>query len=95
MFKVFHANNPTFGLSIGPQPQWPQDFALVAEVTCENINQAFELTNSIDHAWYENPDVKVIHKARSTSVGDVIKDMTTQRVYLCKPVGWEEIKDAA
>ena len=40
------------------------------------LNQAYELTNSIDTSWFKNVDIWVSEKAqkgcRSTSVGDVI-----------------------
>lgn len=92
MFEVFHANNPTFGIPIGPQPQWPHEFTLVAEVDCETIDEVFELTNSIEHYWGENKQVQTFGGPfRSTSVGDVVKDVSTQKVYRCEAVGWKEL----
>jgi len=43
----------------------------------ECLEEAFRLTNSVDRAWYENPEISVSEYAkggcRSTSVGDVIE----------------------
>lgn len=42
----------------------------------EMLEEAYRLTNTIDEAWYENPDLTVYENAqngcRSTSVGDII-----------------------
>lgn len=38
----------------------------------DKIDRAFMLTNSIEDAWWNNDDVKALHKTRSTSVGDKI-----------------------
>ena len=43
---------------------------LVASVSTNDLEEAFKLTNSIDRAWYDNPDVIVERPSRSTSVGD-------------------------
>lgn len=54
----------------------------------------FRLTNSIDTAWYENPEVRaLVGPTRSTSVGDVVvlSDETGSRAFRCDPVGWAQI----
>lgn len=97
MLEVWHALKPTFGMPIGPQPKFPEEYRKVAEVDREGLDEAFELTNTIDHYWCENEGVKVIsytgESHRSTSVGDVIVD-GDGRKWLCAGAGWEEIKDA-
>jgi len=70
----------------------------VATVICTTIDRAFELTNHIDCAWWENERVDVYNptnkplKYRSTSVGDVIYDYFNEKYFLCCDVGWKEIK---
>jgi len=36
---------------------WPQDYDFVATVDTDNLEVAFELTNSIDCAWWTNAKV--------------------------------------
>jgi hypothetical protein len=93
MIQVFHAIKPTFGLKLVnlPEPKFPADFELVAEVDTDSIGEAFRLTNHIDHSWYENEGVKTIKKARSTSVGDIV--VTSTGAYQCMPLGWEKYND--
>ena len=98
MLEVWHGLRPTFGMKgLGPEPKFPEDFRKVAEVDREDLDEAFELTNSIDGYWGENDGVKVIMYIgeiyRSTSVGDVVID-SGGRKYLCAGCGWEEMKDA-
>jgi hypothetical protein len=97
MIKVYHAINPSFG--VGPHPQWPKEYILVAEVQGYGRYQdldltkdtAFHLTNTIDNPWWENVGVKsLVGPARSTSVGDVI--IENGHVWRCEMVGWEELK---
>ena len=83
--KVFHANNPTFGM--GDAPKFPEEFTHVADVELPIISSlpdiyylnnaqdvAYRLTNHIDTDWRENKEVTgLTENARSTSVGDVIQ----------------------
>ena len=89
-FKVYHHKNPTFGF--GETPEFnDENFEVVAAVECdpENYGDVFRLTNHIDCAWWENPEVTCIKQARSTSVGDVIvsEDGIRRR---CESAGWSE-----
>jgi hypothetical protein len=54
---------------------------------------AYQLTNHIDHAWWENAGVTLIGEPehRSTSVGDVIV-MDDGRVLRCANCGWDEVE---
>lgn len=95
MSQVFHAIRPTFGFSacLGlPEPQFPVDFELVAEVDTDNVDEAFRLTNHIDQSWYENEGVKTIKKSRSTSVGDIV--VVSGSAYRCMPLGWEKCNES-
>jgi len=80
MIQVYHAKNPTFFVREGFVPNVIRDFAHVANVYVEGLEQAYMLTNSIDKGWYEN-DKEVaflgspdhgMDGCRSTSVGDVL-----------------------
>lgn len=88
-YKVFHKIAPSF------QPEYPVDFPNgfvdVAIVDTEKgLEDVFRVTNHIDHAWWENPEVKMFKKdSRSTSVGDVIEDENGKR-FLCDMAGWTE-----
>jgi hypothetical protein len=53
------------------------DIELIDENIDKSLSLAYELTNSIDSAWYDNADIDVANNAkegcRSTSVGDIIQ----------------------
>jgi hypothetical protein len=53
----------------------PHDWMHVADVETDDLDHAFERTNTIDRLWALNEDVRVVHvktKYRSTSIGDVL-----------------------
>ena len=84
--KVWHAKNPTFGLT---EQNFPDDYELVAEVNTDNLEIVFRQTNHIDYPWWENDDVKVIKKSRSTSVGDVVE--INGKFWLCETIGFSKL----
>lgn len=52
---------------------FPSGYVKVAEVDTDDLEVAFELTNTIDRAWWENEGVKaIVTPCRSTSVGDIL-----------------------
>jgi hypothetical protein len=84
--KVFHANNPTFGMGDrDKQPEFPSEFTHVADVdveigfvsddttTIEGVLQdTWRLTNTIEQDWADNEEVTALtDNTRSSSVGDV------------------------
>lgn len=78
-YEVWHAINPNFmGNTDAQLAAFPAGFVHVADVVTDNVGQVFQLTNSIDRAWWENPEATLTPEtaakggARSTSVGDVI-----------------------
>jgi len=86
---VFHAKEPTFGF--GPHPQWPEGYRFVAEVDARDIDEGYGLTNNLERAWVENPEVRSVAAGlRSTSVGDVVIG-PDGRGWRCEPIGWSEI----
>ena len=75
--------------------EFPRDYTLVASVTGDDVEKAFELTNTIEHRWWENPGVEALFESagcRSTSVGDVIV-MDDGRQLQCAGFGWKHIND--
>lgn len=64
----------------------------VARVECATLEEVFPLTNHIDHNWTENTGItQCADDARSTSIGDLVKDTDDGLIYACKLVGWELI----
>jgi hypothetical protein len=60
--------------------------------TTEKLEFAFMKTNSIEDAWYNNPEVTKMFDGkgcRSTSVGDMI--LVGKDKYKCESMGWEKI----
>jgi len=66
------------------------DLEEVAIVNTDSLDTAFRQTNNIDKPWFDNEDVQVIKKSRSTSVGDVME--LNDELYVVAPVGFEKIK---
>lgn len=90
---VYHANATDF---CGTCPcEFPREFTLVARISeCPTLGAAFELTNHINRAWWENPGVeRVGPPCRSTSVGDVV--VFEGVAYRCELVGWSKIGPVA
>ena len=87
-FTVHHAKIPNFGTG-KDIPFTPEHFEKVAEVECENIDQAYWKTQHTDDNWSLNEEVTCFKQARSTSVGDVIVNEAGER-FRCKNVGWEK-----
>ncbi len=64
----------------------------VAEVDSNDLEQVFELTNSIDRYWGENKGVKlIIQENRSTSVGDIVE--MDGKVHVVASLGYKELSD--
>ena len=86
--SIFHATPPDFMASQPPGTKYTH----VADVETDDLEVAFERTNSIDNGWWENKGVAPTFPergCRSTSVGDlaVLNGVT----YRCAITGWEEI----
>jgi hypothetical protein len=92
VYKVYHNQKfldvPSFkwGIEVFPEKE---NLVLIAEVNCDNIDDAFRLTNHIDDLWWENIEVKVFKNSRSTSCGDVVED-PEGKFWVCAAVGWKE-----
>jgi hypothetical protein len=69
-----------------------QEFTLVAKVNTNDLEEAYRLTNTVDHYWWENEGVNaVITKTRSTSVGDVMLDHKDGKFHAVASCGFAEI----
>lgn len=70
--RVFHLSEPTFHEN--PDKVYCVTPAeLVAEVKTTDLEEAYMLTNHIDSEWWSHPNVRLIKKSRSTSVGDFME----------------------
>ena len=72
---------------------WPKDYVHVATVKTGDRELAFQFTNSIERAWWENPQVIYNFEGegcRSTSVGDVVS--IEGKAFLCEGCGWSELE---
>jgi len=73
-FSVYHKKDPDF-MEVPDAPDITE-YDFVALVDCEDVEDAFRLTNHIDRNWQENPEVVRTNpdmtSFRSTSVGDLI-----------------------
>lgn len=84
--KVYHTKEPSFRPG-DPVEFNDENFELVAEVECGELDDVFQLTNHIDHDWWDNKGVTLIKQSRSTSVGDVVVASDGQK-FRCLMAGW-------
>jgi len=95
-YAVYHAND-LFAMALPEASHWYEDrsryYTHVANVVAP-LEQVFALTNHIDHAWTENPQVvwhAITAPLRSTSVGDVIVSYESDQAWLVMPIGLQEL----
>jgi len=82
----------TYGDSEGPDFE---EYKAVALVDAESIDNVFRATNHIEEDWTYNDEIVALpqgHGQRSTSVGDIVTDLSTNISYRCASVGWDEIE---
>lgn len=89
-YIVYHAKEPTFSDTLSEIRM--SDFEAVASVDCETLEEVFYLTNHIDKDWWDNPQVSLLKRSRSTSVGDVVEQVESNKKFRCQSVGWKEIE---
>lgn len=99
--KIYHLNDMNVEMYIqaryadseGVKRSWDNgDYTLVAEVDTDDLEEAFERTNSIDRFWGENEKVTLMDPTkgcRSSSVGDIFKN--DEGFFVVKMVGFEKI----
>lgn len=65
----------------------------VATVECDGgLEEVFYLTNNRENGWEQNDGVSLVG-LRSLSVGDVVKDEETGKVFVVKDFGFDGISD--
>lgn len=64
-----------------------------AVIEANDLEDVFRVTNNIDHPWTENQEVKKVLTAfpRSLSVGDLVLDRSTDKLYVVEDCGYREI----
>ena len=96
-YKVYFANNPTFGLQEHPEVE---EMSLIAEIEARNLDEAFAITqNGVEaDCWIDNAtSTKFIHpddNFRSFSVGDAFCD-EDGNFHRCELTGWTREKSGA
>ena len=91
-FRVWHKKNSDFWTCATELNA--KDFEMVAFVEADNHDEVFRLTNSIDDHWWNNEGVDMstnLTGCRSTSVGDIVQNMTNGQIMAVDKVGWKEI----
>jgi hypothetical protein len=94
LFEIYHADEmATYTDAKEKAAAFPQGYSKVAVVEARDLCDTYRITNHIDAAWYDNPEVVELlnDQARSTSVGDVVVD-EAGRAHLCACFGWEELE---
>ena len=90
MIIVYHNSNFTDYYFRGVD-ELPADLLTkVAEVDSNDLEEAFELTNHIEHNWTENEEVTpLISNPRSTSCGDIME--IDGKFYIVASCGFKKI----
>lgn len=90
---IYHLQNALFRGFDLPQVIYNKNcYNKVAEISTDDVDLAYELSQSTNSTWTNNPQVAWTSdaKLRSTSVGDIIIIDNIQ--YLCKNVGWSRVE---
>lgn len=93
IFNVWHKDEPKFhDNDAATLAAFPKGFTHVGNVDTFHIGRVFELSNSIDRAWWDNPQVEKIVPGglRSSSVGDVFVNEFDGKRYAVCSVGLKE-----
>lgn len=65
---------------------------LAATVEGDTLEDAYRLTNNIDYAWTKNPEVTSSgNSLRSTSVGDIIREVGSNKTFVVECAGHREL----
>lgn len=89
IYKILHANHGNFfadELSIN-------DYTHVASVQCQTLDDVFHITQNLYKNWTKNNGVlHSIGELRSTSVGDIIIEEGTGKMFMVENIGFREVK---
>lgn len=88
LFRVYHQDHRFISGKSVADIEVPDDLTL-----SQKLDYVFEHTNHIDFSWTSQTCVIMLPgidktKVRSTSVGDIITNLSTGKSYLCDAVGW-------
>jgi hypothetical protein len=64
-------------------------YELVAEVDCEFLETAWQHTNHINAPWWQNENVTLVKKSRSSQVGDIFQ--FDKQFYMACRAGFEPL----
>ena len=85
-YELWHANPNANGRMWDPMFRdldgdrvWPKDYTKVGVINVSDLDEAFEVGNSIDAPWWEGHRVIEGTPSRSLSVGDVIHPLSDDR----------------
>lgn len=100
VFKVLHLTRSDasqdeayFQASLGSVDKAVENdmYEHVATLECDTLAQLFRLTNSIESAWFDNPEAGALKAPlRSTSVGDIVQ-MEDGNFLSCQTASWREL----
>jgi DNA-binding Lrp family transcriptional regulator len=100
IFCVYHKREPDFISE--PDIIKTGDYDYVATVVCEDLEDVFRITNTIDKEWWKNPEIRKLNPDkdgfRSTSVGDLViefgKELKAENMkcHIVCGLGFKEVK---
>jgi len=95
--RIYYCREPYNEWTDVPEPNWPRDYDLVAEVNQdelvgnEALEKAFRKTQNHDENWTRNEGVKAFQpECRSMYPGDVVS-LDDGELYRCEASGWSHI----
>jgi hypothetical protein len=96
MIKVYHTTNWAINSNLhfadkGTYKPVKSNYKLVAEVVGNDLGVAFQKTNHIDTAWWENDGVYKVEESRSTSVGDLM-EMEDGTLIMVAGIGFDDVE---
>ena len=95
--KIFKEQVAVIHAAFGEEPRTVAFVEVPKNVVVDQkLETAFRLTNSVNHAWWENEGVTPMFPdkegCRSTSVGDMVLVGTEK--YVCASTGWKKLNES-
>ena len=93
-FMIFHHVRGNLQADKTQAENMQKNYRQVATVRTESMDRTFGITNHIDCDWRINPEVvwaSIGGTPRSTAIGDVITNCTTNESFMCIFCGWEKV----
>ena len=91
-FEVYHSVRGNFS---GEENVKSNQYEKVAVVEADSLDDVYDMTQNISHSWTKNKGVKIPLKeiCRSTSIGDIIRNLNENQSYIVKMVGFKKIEN--